>query len=328
MRMSRSRPEHQQAVSRRLAQLGAELAAVRGADPPAEPPPTTPAPDTHTRIRPGRLADWLAAEGWEGPVDQPVDQPVAQPVGAPRPGPVPTPREPGPALVLTRPGRHAARRAPSPVRLLAGRLPGGLAWGPGPVAAMAVLVSIGLAVTAWSAVRSRPEPIPMGVTDGAVPLVTPVAAPAITPSGSGDPVADVVVDVAGKVRHPGLAVLTPGARVADALAAAGGARPGVDLSSLNLARPLVDGEQILVGVPGRPGLAPVAPAGSVAPALVNINTATAIELEALPEVGPVTAQAILTWRVEHGGFTSVDDLLDVDGIGEVTLARLAPLVTL
>ncbi|MEZ5097446.1 MAG: hypothetical protein R2731_15930 [Nocardioides sp.] len=84
MRMSRSRPEHQQAVSRRLALLGAELAAVRGDEVPDEPPATSPAtPDTHTRIRPGRLSDWLAAEGWAGPDADSVAQPVAQPV-APR----------------------------------------------------------------------------------------------------------------------------------------------------------------------------------------------------------------------------------------------------
>jgi competence protein ComEA len=139
----------------------------------------------------------------------------------------------------------------------------------------------------------------------------------------------VTVDVAGKVRRPGIAVLDAGARVVDALKAAGGARPGVDLSGLNLARVLVDGEQILVGVPAPVGLAASAAPSAGAPGgpLVNLNTATETELDGLPEVGPVTAQAILSWRDEHGGFSSVDELLEVDGIGDATLAKLAPLVT-
>ena len=141
----------------------------------------------------------------------------------------------------------------------------------------------------------------------------------------------VVVDVAGRVRRPGVLELPVGSRVVDAIEAAGGARGGVDLSGLNLARVLVDGEQVLVGqgaaaagVPsgaGAPG-APGAPA-----ALVNLNTADQALLESLPEVGPVTAQAILAWREEHGGFTAVQELLEVDGIGPATLETLAPLVT-
>jgi competence protein ComEA len=144
----------------------------------------------------------------------------------------------------------------------------------------------------------------------------------------------VTVDVAGKVRRPGVATLPAGSRVVDALRRAGGARGGVDLSGLNLARVLVDGEQILVGrrtaaaAPG--GLA--ASASTAAPpatgTLVNLNTATAEELDTLPGVGPVTAQKILQWRAAHGAFSAVDELLEVDGIGEKTLADLAPLVTL
>ena len=117
----------------------------------------------------------------------------------------------------------------------------------------------------------------------------------------------------------------------DALEAAGGARPGVDLTGLNLARVLVDGEQVVVGGPAPSGAAAAAspPAGlpSGPAALVNLNTATESELDTLPEVGPVTAASILQWRDQHGGFTSVDELLEVDGIGEVTLGKLAPYVT-
>jgi len=140
----------------------------------------------------------------------------------------------------------------------------------------------------------------------------------------------VTVDVAGKVRRPGVATLPAGSRVVDALRKAGGARGRVDLSGLNLARVLVDGEQILVGKPAPGGLA--ASASTAAPdatgALVNLNTATAEQLDTLPGVGPVTAQKILEWRGSHGAFSAVDELLEVDGIGEKTLADLAPHVTL
>ena len=133
------------------------------------------------------------------------------------------------------------------------------------------------------------------------------------------------------MRRPGIAVLDAGARVVDALEAAGGARPGVDLTGLNLARVLVDGEQVVVGGPAPTGAAasasppPGDPSGPVV--MVNLNTATESELDTLPEVGPVTAASILQWRDQHGGFTSVDELLEVDGIGEVTLGKLAPYVT-
>jgi competence protein ComEA len=137
--------------------------------------------------------------------------------------------------------------------------------------------------------------------------------------------------VAGKVRRPGIAVLAAGSRVVDALEAAGGARPGVDLTALNLARPLVDGEQILVGTTAPPGVPatvgdPSTP-GAAGP-LVDLNTADAATLETLPGVGPVTAGAILTWRDQHGGFTAVEELLEVDGIGDATLAQIAPHVTI
>lgn len=198
--------------------------------------------------------------------------------------------------------------------------------------------------------RARPvEPVPAQLgTAGApltpaspgVPAATPPASttgpapgdPGVTPAGGASSSGELVVDVAGKVRRPGIVVLSPGARVADALEAAGGARPGVDLTPLNLARPLVDGEQILVGVeaPTGPAASILATpeAGGTTGTLVNINTADQAELETLPEVGPVTATAIITWRETNGGFTSVDELLEVDGIGEATLAQVAPHVTI
>jgi competence protein ComEA len=142
--------------------------------------------------------------------------------------------------------------------------------------------------------------------------------------------AKVVVDVTGKVRHPGIVVLRSGARVVDAVRAAGGARRSVDLGALNLARVVNDGEQIVVGsvaAGAATGPGPSAATGVPATGLVNLNTADETTLESLPEVGPVTAQAILAWRTAHGGFTSVDQLLDVEGIGDATLAKLQPYVT-
>ncbi len=223
------------------------------------------------------------------------------------------------------PGRHAARRE---VPLLPDTLRGRVALGPTQLTVVAVLVAVGLAVTAWWVLRGDPEPAP------AVPtvLATPAAAstPSLAvPSASPTDAGSVTVDVAGKVRRPGIVVLDAGARVVDALEAAGGARRGVDLASLNLARVLVDGEQIVVGEPA--GAAPPVPSGTAPPGapapLVDLNLADQAELETLPGVGPVTATSIIAWRVEHGGFTAVAELLEVDGIGEKTLADLTPLVT-
>jgi competence protein ComEA len=139
-----------------------------------------------------------------------------------------------------------------------------------------------------------------------------------------------VVDVAGKVRRPGLYRLRTGSRVDDAVRAAGGALAGVDLSSLNLAAKVVDGQQILVGVappagaapPAAPGGGPTATAGPL-----DLNSASLDQLETLPGVGPVLAQHIVDWRTAHGGFTSTDQLNDVPGIGDVKFAALQPLVT-
>jgi competence protein ComEA len=223
---------------------------------------------------------------------------------------------------LPRPGRHAARREAS---WLPESLRGRVALGPAQVAVVAVALAVGLALTAWWVLRSQPEPLEPS------PVGAPLVSPAVLPDAAASAPPELVVDVAGRVRKPGIVVLDPGARVIDAVRAAGGARPRVDLSSVNLARQVVDGEQILVGVAPAPGLAASAaasPGAASSGALVSINTAGASELEQLPGVGPVTAAAIIAFREEAGPFTAVDQLLDVSGIGEATLAEIAPHVTL
>ncbi|CAL9442159.1 helix-hairpin-helix domain-containing protein [Streptomyces sp. enrichment culture] len=178
----------------------------------------------------------------------------------------------------------------------------------------------------------------VGVAAGA-PSGAPIGA-SIGASG------EIVVDVSGKVREPGVHRLPAGSRVADALRAAGGVRPGTNVDGLNRARFLVDGEQVIVGVaaghgtggpggevptwPGTGGTGggvppgPMAPAGPTAP--VSLNTATVEQLDGLPGVGPVLAQHIIDYRTQHGGFRSVDELQDVNGIGERRFADLRNLV--
>lgn len=150
----------------------------------------------------------------------------------------------------------------------------------------------------------------------------------------------IVVDVSGKVRSPGIHRLPAGSRVADALRAAGGVRPGANTDGLNRARLLVDGEQVLVGSPAAvsgPGAVPGGGGGGVAgtggavtgaapAAPVSLNTATADQLDTLPGVGPVLAQHIIDYRTQHGGFRSVDELREVNGIGDRRFADLRNLV--
>ncbi len=188
------------------------------------------------------------------------------------------------------------------------------------------------------AAAAGPPPTGAAATTGSVPGGSSAAG---TSTGQAAPVASsgagaggsIVVDVSGKVRRPGIATLPAGSRVVDAVEAAGGARRGVALGALNLARVLTDGEQILVGVPQPAGVAPSAasaPSGQGAGTIpmVNINTADQATLEELPGIGPVTARSILDFRTERGTFTAVDELLEVSGIGDATLAKIAPYVTL
>jgi competence protein ComEA len=140
----------------------------------------------------------------------------------------------------------------------------------------------------------------------------------------------LVVDVAGAVRRPGLYRLRQGSRIADALAKAGGATAKAAVEGVNLAAPLADGEQIVVPLRASGGSADAAPgAGAGPPATtgpVSLSTASSEQLDALPGIGPVTAQKIVDYRTEHGAFQSVDELDAISGIGPAKLDQLRDLV--
>ena len=182
-----------------------------------------------------------------------------------------------------------------------------------------------LAVTLGGAglwyVRSLPRQVEVAtVADdpvGAIPAA----------SASPSPEVPVLVDVAGWVRRPGVYEFAEGARVIDAIDAAGGARPGAFLQALNLAAPLMDGTQILVPREGDEAVAAPAGDGVVEGGLVNVNTASATELEVLPGIGEVIAQRIIDYRTANGPFTTVDQLLGVSGIGDSILESIRDLVT-
>ena len=224
------------------------------------------------------------------------------------------------------------------------------------VAVLAVVAILGAGGGAWYFVRAAPQAhssmaaAASGGVETALsgaPSSSPASELPVAPFGgsgaprgatpSGPP--ELVVDVVGKVTKPGVLKLPAGSRIIDAITAAGGPAPGTDLTALDLASRLIDGEEIFVGIPppvgpaaqagggivgdgGGSGAATTNGAGASAAAVVDLNTATQAELETLPGVGAVTAQRILAWRAQHGRFTSVIQLQQISGIGPAKYAGL------
>lgn len=196
------------------------------------------------------------------------------------------------------------------------------------VGAAVVLMLAGLAVAVLVATLGShgvttevSTPRPVGTASGTA------SSPASSPASERSV---IYVHILGAVSRPGLLVLRDGDRAVDAVAAAGGFVPSADLSQLNLARPLVDGEQIYVPVIGEaPPLAPTGGAGSTAATggRVNLNTADQAALETLPRVGPALAKRILDWKKVNGKFTAIEDLMSVTGVGQKTFDGLKDLVT-
>ncbi len=203
------------------------------------------------------------------------------------------------------------------------RLKAAAAWldaTPAETMGLAFLLLGGSLVTAlvWWLAVPRPAPSPP-----ALPL----------PQTASAAEAEIAVHVAGAVRRPGVVRLPKGARVDDALEAAGGAAPNAALDALNLARSLSDGDQVVVPLPGEtppevaPGKATPSNGARRPDGRLDLNRASAAELEELPGIGEVLAARIVAWRDEHGPFTAVGELRDVPGIGERTFQNLADLLS-
>ena len=199
------------------------------------------------------------------------------------------------------------------------------------VAALIVVLALGaLVLRARSAQPAIAPPAEAAATAWPAAVVSPtVVMPSVAPGTM------ILVHVAGAVRRPGLYEIAGDARIADAIDLAKGPKPIADLSALNLAEPLTDGQKIDVprrgeDVPATAPLAPV-PGSTTSPVpggSININTADQIALETIPGIGPVTAQAIIAYRTEVGSFSSIEQLLEVSGIGPATLESMRPYVTL
>jgi len=238
---------------------------------------------------PGPVADALARQRWGvlstlRPGDE--DDPEAPPPGVP-------------------PG--------APPEKLRDTLSRAIAFGREHLAVLVVALAVGLVFAITTFMRARPADVPLApVVTASVAAETPTPAPLIK------------VHVLGAVAAPGVVTLPQGARVEDAIAAAGGLTADADPAQLNLAAVLADGSQIVIGTTARPQGDVNGDSAPGAGALINLNTASEAELESLPGVGPVTAGKILAWRAQHGRFSSIDELQEIDGIGPKTFAQLAP----
>ena len=215
-----------------------------------------------------------------------------------------------------------------------GAAQGDSAWSPAPRWAVSVraavagaLVLLSLAAgAAYTHLSRGPEVIVSTAAPQPTPVVGEVSGPgsAVEPASAPSP---VVVHVVGAVREPGVVVLDAGDRTLDGVEAAGGATAEADLSSLNLARPVQDGEQVVVRRVGEePSTGVEVGTGAAAGGVLDLNSADGPALEALPRIGPVLAGRILAWREEHGRFTSVEELTEIPGIGATLLAGLDGLV--
>ena len=191
------------------------------------------------------------------------------------------------------------------------------------------LLALGLMTAGWLLLRARPVAVasPGDVVTMAKPMETAASATPTTAKSA----SKIVVHVLGAVRHPGLVRLPENSRVQDAIEAAGGLTGRADPGELNLAQLLSDGQQVVIGTASDPAGEVREQSGSgtagdstVTGAAVDLNRANQAQLEELPGIGPVTAQAILAWRQQHGRFTRIEELQEVDGIGPKTYAQIAP----
>lgn len=197
------------------------------------------------------------------------------------------------------------------------------------------VVVVGAVVTGYMLVQTRTSSVAVRLTPSASMAESP--SPSVpSSSASTSPAATAIyVHLVGAVVRPGVVCLATGARVADAITAAGGLRPDADPGELNLAMVVPDGSQVVIGTKKSPrgelnpgtsggGAATSAPGTSTARQSLDLNAATQSQLESLPGVGPVTASKILEWRESHGTFSRIEELQEVSGIGEKTFAQIAP----
>jgi len=246
------------------------------------------------------------------------------------------------------PGRRHAARPEPPDALDELLRPGptrGVGWPPSPRLLIGIAAVVAIGSIGWLTLSSSHQPAELTLpradansADAAVRAAASPSANAGVPTASTTSIAGVVAHVAGAVNQPGVVHLAAGARVTDAVDAAGGLRDDADPERINLAAPVTDGERVYVVAVGQVA-APTAVGGTAvssgaagsatgaAPSIIDLDAATAEQLDALPGVGPATAAAIVDYRTKNGPFTRVEDLLDVRGIGDAKLDALRDSVT-